>query len=100
MDESNDRNYDEKPLLVYVKDRLYDVAKFAKKHPGGSKVLRRVAGEHIDKYMLGEERILGVKHQHSAAAMGILERYSVNEQQKEVGGFSQGEHLIVFVRMN
>uniref|UniRef100_A0A915EGY0 Cytochrome b5 heme-binding domain-containing protein n=1 Tax=Ditylenchus dipsaci TaxID=166011 RepID=A0A915EGY0_9BILA len=68
----------EKPLLISLDGKLYDVAGFASKHPGGEKVLRQVAGlDNIADYMNGQERVLGMKHQHSKAAYDILERYSV-----------------------
>ncbi|KAH7701208.1 Protein C25A1.5, partial [Aphelenchoides avenae] len=57
---------------------LYDVAPFAKKHPGGEKVLRKLAGGEIDRFMNGENGILGVRHEHSKAAYDILDRYAVD----------------------
>ncbi|TKR60003.1 hypothetical protein L596_029599 [Steinernema carpocapsae] len=72
-----------KPLLVYLDGRLYDVAPFAKKHPGGEKVLRRLAGDDIGTFMRGQERIMSVKHDHSAAAYNILEQYAVEKTHKK-----------------
>lgn len=70
------------PLFVYYKGKLYDVSAFADKHPGGRKVLERVAGNEVEKFMDGEERIMGVKHQHSEAALEMLERYSMDQNFK------------------
>jgi len=74
---------EEQPLFVYYKGKLYDVSSFADKHPGGRKVLERVAGNEVDKFMDGEERIMGVKHQHSEAAFDMLERYSMDQNFKK-----------------
>ncbi|VDN43579.1 unnamed protein product [Gongylonema pulchrum] len=71
------RNLREKPLLMRVSGKLYDIALFARKHPGGQRVLKRLAGEDVDLYMTGAKRILGVRHEHSAAAFRMLEKYSV-----------------------
>uniref|UniRef100_A0AC34GY09 Cytochrome b5 heme-binding domain-containing protein n=1 Tax=Panagrolaimus sp. ES5 TaxID=591445 RepID=A0AC34GY09_9BILA len=79
---SNDED-DERPLLVNYKNKLYDIKKFASKHPGGRKVLEKVAGSNIDKFMKGEERIMGVKHEHSEAAFEMLERYSLDQSFKK-----------------
>jgi sterol desaturase/sphingolipid hydroxylase (fatty acid hydroxylase superfamily) len=73
-----DSGQEGKPLLVSLNSKLYDVAAFARKHPGGEKVLRRVAGGDIDRFMSGEDGILGVKHEHSKAAYDILQRYSID----------------------
>ena len=81
---------DDRPLLMQFKNKLYDIRGFAAKHPGGRKVLEKVAGSSIDKFMNGEERILGVKHEHSKAAFEILERYSLDQTFK-VGIFLRGE---------
>ncbi|CAD6184794.1 unnamed protein product [Caenorhabditis auriculariae] len=70
------------PLLVHLDGRLYDVANFAKKHPGGEKVLRKVAGEDISVYMRGQKRTLGVLHEHSEAAFNMLKKYDVEQLQK------------------
>ncbi|CAJ0577672.1 unnamed protein product, partial [Mesorhabditis spiculigera] len=77
-----EQNRHEVPLLLQLRGQLYDVAKFAKKHPGGEKVLRKLAGGDVDAFMRGEQRILGVKHEHSAAAYAMLERYNVEHLQK------------------
>lgn len=68
----------DQPLLVSLNNKYYDIAKFANKHPGGEKVLRMLAGSDVTNYMNGSKRIINVKHAHSAAAYGILERYSIN----------------------
>lgn len=73
---------EEKPLLVKLNGKLYDIRNFADKHPGGKKVLDKVSGGDIDKFMKGEERILGVKHEHSEAAYGILSQYAVDHRLK------------------
>lgn len=73
---------DERPLLVKFNNKLYDIKKFASKHPGGRKVLEKVAGSKIDKFMKGEERIMGVRHEHSEAAFEMLERYSLDQSFK------------------
>ncbi|CAI5439214.1 unnamed protein product [Caenorhabditis angaria] len=73
---------EKKPLLVHLDGKLYDIADFAQKHPGGAKVLHKLAGEEIGEFMRGERRIMGVKHEHSEAAYGMLERYSVDKFQK------------------
>lgn len=69
----------DKPLLVLLNGKYYDVSGFARKHPGGEKILRKVAGGDISKYMNGSEKVLHVRHQHSEAAYGILERYSLDD---------------------
>uniref|UniRef100_A0AC35F5R3 Fatty acid 2-hydroxylase n=1 Tax=Panagrolaimus sp. PS1159 TaxID=55785 RepID=A0AC35F5R3_9BILA len=74
---------DERPLLVNYNNKLYDIKKFVSKHPGGRKVLEKVAGSSIDKFMKGEERIMGVKHEHSEAAFEMLERYSLDQSFKK-----------------
>uniref|UniRef100_A0AC35UE72 Cytochrome b5 heme-binding domain-containing protein n=1 Tax=Rhabditophanes sp. KR3021 TaxID=114890 RepID=A0AC35UE72_9BILA len=68
-----------KPLFISLKGRFYDIRDFAKKHPGGAKVLEKVAGSEVDKYMNGTERIMGVKHEHSDAAYHMLESYGVDK---------------------
>uniref|UniRef100_A0AC34QRU2 Fatty acid 2-hydroxylase n=1 Tax=Panagrolaimus sp. JU765 TaxID=591449 RepID=A0AC34QRU2_9BILA len=70
---------DSQPLFVYYKKKLYDVANFADKHPGGRKVLEKVAGGDIDEFMDGEKRIMGVRHEHSEAAHEMLARYSMDQ---------------------
>uniref|UniRef100_A0A914XV96 Cytochrome b5 heme-binding domain-containing protein n=1 Tax=Panagrolaimus superbus TaxID=310955 RepID=A0A914XV96_9BILA len=84
-DDNNNINedLDERPLLVNYKNKLYDIKKFASKHPGGKKVLEKVAGSNIDKFMRGEERIMGVRHEHSEAAFEMLERYSLDQSFKK-----------------
>jgi len=73
---------DEKPLIVEWQGRYYDVAKFAKRHPGGEKVLRKVAGEDIASYLSGSRRLLGVKHEHSPAALRILDKYAIDRHEQ------------------
>lgn len=68
-----------KPLLVSLNEKFYDVTEFAKKHPGGEKVLRKVAGGDIEHFMNGSKRILNIKHQHSDAAYNMLKRYSLEK---------------------
>ncbi|KAI6229026.1 Fatty acid 2-hydroxylase [Aphelenchoides fujianensis] len=51
-----------------------------RKHPGGEKVLRLLAGADATSFMAGQERIIGVKHEHSKAAYDILERYAVDHR--------------------
>ncbi|KAK6031943.1 cytochrome b5-like Heme/Steroid binding domain protein [Ostertagia ostertagi] len=69
--------------LVLLKGRVYDVAQFAPKHPGGEKVLRKLAGENVEEFMRGERRFLGVKHEHSEAAYQMMEKYDVENFQKD-----------------
>lgn len=69
----------DKPLLVSLNGKLFDISGFVKKHPGGEKVLLKAAGEDIKRFMDGTERILSVKHQHSEAAYNILQRYSIDQ---------------------
>ncbi|CAD5205575.1 unnamed protein product [Bursaphelenchus okinawaensis] len=68
----------ERPLLFTLKGKLYDVRKFAEKHPGGRKILDKCAGGDLAEYMSGETRIMGLKHEHSSAAYDILDRYAVD----------------------
>lgn len=70
-------NVKEKPLLVCLRNKYYDVALFAKKHPGGAKVLRELAGEEIDAYMDGTKRIGKSQHPHSENAYRMLEPYAL-----------------------
>uniref|UniRef100_A0A7E4VWM7 Fatty acid 2-hydroxylase n=1 Tax=Panagrellus redivivus TaxID=6233 RepID=A0A7E4VWM7_PANRE len=74
---------EERPLFVSYKGKLYNIRAFADKHPGGRKVLERVAGGDIDVFMHGDQRIMGVKHAHSDAAFDMLERYSMDQNFKK-----------------
>lgn len=65
-------------MLFTLNNKLYNVTAFASKHPGGAKVLRKLAGGDIDKYMKGLERVNGLKHEHSDAAYEILYRHAVD----------------------
>ena len=76
-------NEKKQPLLVTYKSRLYDVAEFAARHPGGQKVLRAAAGAEVDQLLEGGQRLMGLRHEHSAAAYEILERYSLDQQFKK-----------------
>ncbi|GMR53842.1 hypothetical protein PMAYCL1PPCAC_24037, partial [Pristionchus mayeri] len=69
-----------KPLLVHLDGVLYDIARFASKHPGGTKVLQKVSGMEIGKYMRGEERLIGVRHEHSTAAFEMIRKYDVSKE--------------------
>lgn len=71
-----------KPLLFTYNGKLYDIRKFASKHPGGRKVLEKTAGTDLKDLMNGETRVLGVRHDHSKAAYDILERYAVDHKIK------------------
>uniref|UniRef100_A0A0K0DH34 Fatty acid 2-hydroxylase n=1 Tax=Angiostrongylus cantonensis TaxID=6313 RepID=A0A0K0DH34_ANGCA len=82
FDKECSQNDPERPLLFLLNDRVFDVSRFAAKHPGGEKVLRKLAGEDVSEFMRGERRILGVKHQHSEAAYQMLEKYDVKILQK------------------
>ncbi|CAP31203.1 Protein CBG12227 [Caenorhabditis briggsae] len=73
---------EKKPLLIQLNGQYYDIADFASKHPGGAKVLHRLAGEEVGEFIRGEKRIMGVRHEHSEAAYNMLERYNVNAIQK------------------
>uniref|UniRef100_A0A0N5AMY3 Fatty acid 2-hydroxylase n=1 Tax=Syphacia muris TaxID=451379 RepID=A0A0N5AMY3_9BILA len=73
---SNTKN---KPLLLRVNGKYYDLALFEKKHPGGGKVLRDLAGEDVDDYMSGKKRIHGIKHTHGEAAYKLLEPYALEK---------------------
>ncbi|VDK17413.1 unnamed protein product [Anisakis simplex] len=90
-------NEHEKPLLLTIRGRLYDVALFARKHPGGMKVLRRVAGEEADGYMDGETRIMGVKHRHSEAAYQMLEKYALDKCFKSEDNLLNGDAMLLRV---
>jgi 4-hydroxysphinganine ceramide fatty acyl 2-hydroxylase len=74
----------DKPLLVELKSKLFDVSAFAKRHPGGERVLREAAGGDVLKYMSGEEGLLGLRHEHSRAAYEILEKYAIDSTQEVV----------------
>lgn len=65
-------------MLFTLDNKLYDVSAFASKHPGGEKILRKLAGSNIGSYMKGLERVSGLKHEHSPAAYEILSRYAVD----------------------
>uniref|UniRef100_F1KSC8 Fatty acid 2-hydroxylase n=1 Tax=Ascaris suum TaxID=6253 RepID=F1KSC8_ASCSU len=90
-------NEHEKPLLLSIRGKLYDVALFAHKHPGGAKVLRRVAGEEADRFMEGHERIMGVKHEHSDAAYRMLERYAVDKCFQNEDNLLTGDAMLLKV---
>lgn len=83
FDTDSNQNEATRPLLLLMKGRVYDVAQFAAKHPGGQKVLHKLAGEEVGEFMKGEKRILGVKHEHSEAAYQMMERYDVENFQKD-----------------
>jgi 4-hydroxysphinganine ceramide fatty acyl 2-hydroxylase len=68
---------DKNPLIVTLNGKFFDVSEFASKHPGGQKILQKVAGEEISKYMAGQEKVLSVGHEHSSSAYDILSRYSL-----------------------
>lgn len=95
--DANCSNVREKPLLLSIKGKLYDVALFAEKHPGGVKVLKAVAGEEADRYMDGSERIRGVKHKHSEAAYRMLERYAVDKCFVDNDNLLTGEAMLMKV---
>ncbi|VDD86861.1 unnamed protein product [Enterobius vermicularis] len=82
-DTQKQSNTREKPLLMCIKGEWYDIALFAKKHPGGVKVLRELAGEEVDDYMDGTKRIRiserEVRHPHSEAAYKMLEPYALKK---------------------
>lgn len=69
----------DKPLLISLNGKFYDVAAFVTKHPGGGKVLRHVAGEDVADYMSGQKRVNGLRHEHSKAAYDILEKYCIEQ---------------------
>ncbi|VDL84520.1 unnamed protein product [Nippostrongylus brasiliensis] len=77
------QNEAERPLLLLLKGKVYDVAQFAPKHPGGEKILRKLAGEDVEEFMRGERRFMGVKHEHSEAAYQMMEKYDVENFQKD-----------------
>ncbi|KAK5966475.1 hypothetical protein GCK32_000259, partial [Trichostrongylus colubriformis] len=83
LEKDANQNLAERPLLVLLKGRVYDVAEFADKHPGGAKVLRKLAGEDVEVFMRGERRFLGVKHEHSEAAYQMMKKYDVENFQKD-----------------
>uniref|UniRef100_A0A0K0G3N0 Fatty acid 2-hydroxylase n=1 Tax=Strongyloides venezuelensis TaxID=75913 RepID=A0A0K0G3N0_STRVS len=84
----------EKPLFLSLNGRYYDVRKFAAKHPGGVKVLEKLAGSEIDRYMRGQDKILGVKHEHSQAAYNMLEQYSVDKEQEKDPYLEKGKAIL------
>uniref|UniRef100_A0A0N4Z0C4 Cytochrome b5 heme-binding domain-containing protein n=1 Tax=Parastrongyloides trichosuri TaxID=131310 RepID=A0A0N4Z0C4_PARTI len=85
---------EEKPLFLSLNGRYYDVREFASKHPGGKKVLEKLAGGEIDRYMKGQERIFGVKHEHSEAAYKMLETYSVDRKQENDPFLEKGKAIL------
>ncbi|CAJ0596250.1 unnamed protein product [Cylicocyclus nassatus] len=82
LEKDANENEPTRPLLLLLNGHVYDVALFVAKHPGGEKVLRKLAGEDVGPWMRGERRILGVKHEHSQAAYQMMEKYDVENFQK------------------
>ncbi|GMR51959.1 hypothetical protein PMAYCL1PPCAC_22154, partial [Pristionchus mayeri] len=74
--EKTNENNNDSPL-VYMDGSLHDITAFAPRHPGGSKILHKVAGKEIGEYMRGEH-IEGIRHAHSEAAYKILRKYAVS----------------------
>ncbi|GMT00783.1 hypothetical protein PENTCL1PPCAC_22957 [Pristionchus entomophagus] len=83
MGATSPNNNNEKPLLVHLDGVLYDISEFASKHPGGIKVLQKVSGTEIGRFMRGEERIMGVKHEHSQSAYEMLRKYDVSREHEK-----------------
>uniref|UniRef100_A0A914HNK2 Fatty acid 2-hydroxylase n=1 Tax=Globodera rostochiensis TaxID=31243 RepID=A0A914HNK2_GLORO len=70
------------PLIVTYAGRHYDISGFSKRHPGGERVLRMVAGANVDSFIDGTSELLGLRHKHSKAAYEILARYSLDQEFK------------------
>ncbi|PAV87613.1 hypothetical protein WR25_06816 [Diploscapter pachys] len=70
------------PILLQYRGKRYDATEFAKKHPGGEKVLRALAGEDVEKFMRGQQQILGLKHEHSETAFKMLENFDADNYHK------------------
>ena len=47
------RRIDEGSLWIIVKDTVYDISDFKRKHPGGESVLESVVGLQCDDYVFG-----------------------------------------------
>uniref|UniRef100_A0AC34R1Y4 Cytochrome b5 heme-binding domain-containing protein n=1 Tax=Panagrolaimus sp. JU765 TaxID=591449 RepID=A0AC34R1Y4_9BILA len=94
MGSDNDSLKELDPLFVYYNEKLYNVAKFADKHPGGRKLLEKVAGGDIDDFMNGKQRILSVRHKHSENAYKMLERYSMDKDFQEDPLIASGKPIL------
>ncbi|VDN03640.1 unnamed protein product [Thelazia callipaeda] len=91
---AGDCNLRNRPLLLRINGKLYDVALFAEKHPGGQQILRRLEGEDVSDYMNGMKNINGIKHIHSKAAYRMLERYCVEDQYNETDDLLSNEPML------
>ncbi len=63
-------NSDPKRIIVQYHKSSYDITDFAKKHPGGKKILLENNGKDIEKLMIDND--------HSDHAYKLLEKYKIN----------------------
>lgn len=68
------------PVIVHYRSNNYNVTDFIEKHPGGPEVLWLSMGKDIDDVFAGKEKVDGVCHKHSDAALKLLNKMQLNKQ--------------------
>jgi 4-hydroxysphinganine ceramide fatty acyl 2-hydroxylase len=83
-------------LIVTFEGRRYDIGKFAERHPGGEDLLRKALHKDVGDYLRGKGAVDGKKHEHSANAYRILEKYCLDKKTPEEEGLVDLDKPIVF----
>lgn len=71
--EINDQKKTDTPqkIIVWYKEKEYDITNFVRKHPGGKQVLLENNGKDIGNLM--------IENDHSSNAYNILEKYIIEK---------------------